>query len=67
MIEKIVVTKPRMWTMEDTMKKMKADKRARWEARCPVLVKTLSALKRLVLRRKKPTPKKKPVTTPIPS
>lgn len=40
--------------LEKEVRKMqKAKRRARWEARCSTLVKTLSALKRLVLMRKK--------------
>jgi hypothetical protein len=51
---------------KEIKEKRKAEKRARWEARCPMLVKTLSALKRLVLMRKKPAAKKPVVTTKPP-
>jgi hypothetical protein len=51
--------------VKEIKEKRKADKRARWEARSPILVKTLSALKRLVLMRKKPAAKK-PVATAKP-
>lgn len=49
--------------VKEIKEKRKADRRARWEAKCPMLVKTLSALKRLVLMRKKPGVKKPVATT----
>jgi hypothetical protein len=49
--------------VKEIKEKRKADRRARWEARCPMLVKKLSALKKLVLMRKKSAANKPVATT----